>query len=92
MGRQARFDVTQALPQRELGEGESAEVLGARQVADSPVPGVTVCDASEGRPRKEAHDLSEESFASVHPDKTMKLAYARQFDWQVAGPLKTVRT
>ena len=69
MGRQARFDVTQALPQRELGEGESAEVLGARQVADSPVPGVTVCDASEGRPRKEAHDLSEESFASVHPDR-----------------------
>ena len=38
MGCQARFDVTQALPQRELGEGEGAEVLGAGQVADPSVP------------------------------------------------------
>jgi hypothetical protein len=66
LGRQAGFDVTQALPIGQLREGHGPELLGARQRTHRAVATITADDPRKRAPRQEIHQLREQCLAGVH--------------------------
>jgi hypothetical protein len=63
---QARGDVAQTLSIGQLREGHATKLIGATEIADSPIAAVTLDDATEGLPRKMIHQLSEHQLADMH--------------------------
>ena len=65
-GIQASDQVPQASAAGQLGEGHSAELLGAVQVAHTAVAAVAGDDAGKRPPRDELHELREDGLATIH--------------------------
>ena len=65
-GIQASDQVPQASVAGQLGEGHSAELLGAVQVAHTAVAAVAGDDAGKRPPRDELHELREDGLATIH--------------------------
>ncbi len=66
VGRQAQFDVAQALAPGQLRIGHGAELFSARQLAHARVAAMALHDARKAAPGYELHELSEKRLACVH--------------------------
>ena len=60
------LDVAQALPVRQLGEGQAEELIETREVADFVLALVAGDAGVELRQREERHDLREDGATTVH--------------------------
>ena len=65
-GCQTGDNAPQAPAPRDLAERQGAELLGAGEFADAPVPAVALHDPGERGPREKAHELGEECLATIH--------------------------
>ena len=75
--RETNFDVAQALPIGQLGEGHHAELLGARHRLHVAVAIAAIDDAMERLPGKEVHQLREQRLACVH--EPLRVSYPRNW-------------
>ena len=63
---QAGFDIAQAFPVGELGEGQAQELVEAREGFDFMVAAIALHTTPEGVHGQVRHDLREDEIAGVH--------------------------
>jgi len=64
--RQTRLDVTQALPERQLGERHRPILLGAREGLNPTIATVARDDPRKCAPRQAIHQLREQRLSDIH--------------------------
>jgi hypothetical protein len=70
MGGKARFDVTKALPSRQLGERHGEELIPAGEGSDLVIPSIVGNGLPEFVSWQMLEQLGEDSFPRVHPESS----------------------
>jgi hypothetical protein len=65
-GSQAGFDIAQALPTGELGEGHGEELISAAELPNSAVPVVPADASVQYEARAKGHELRKDHLPFVH--------------------------
>jgi len=73
---EARFDVPEALPKGQLGEGHGGELVPACEPPDPVVAAVALNQPAKRAPRKVVHELGEDELPLVHLPLPVEVAAA----------------